>query len=106
MFRVNGINWNLSLVSPTDTILMRSDKVFTLGVTDNNLKTVFINNRLKGRMLDKVICHELVHVFSFSYELDIPIDTEEIIADFLATYGRDVFDVADALIRKMVRVAV
>lgn len=106
MFTVNGIDWNLAFVSPSDNNLMRSDRTYTLGVTDNNVKAVFVNNMLTGRLLDKVICHELTHVFSFSHNLHIPIETEEIIADFLATYGRYVFAVADGLIRNMIGVAV
>lgn len=105
-FTINGEKWILSFVKPNDVMLMRSDRTITLGVTDNNLKAVFINQNLKGRLLDKVLCHELVHVFSFSYDLHIPIETEEIVADFLATYGRNVFDVADELLRKMMREAI
>lgn len=105
-FTVNGEEWQLSFVKPNSEMLMRSDNTITLGVTDDNYRTVFINNQLKGRLLEKVLCHELVHVFSFAYNLDIPIDTEEIIADFLATYGRGVFDVADDLLRKIMRLAI
>ena len=105
-FTVNGEKWQLSFVKPNDVMLMRSDKTITLGVTDDNYRTVFINNKLNGRLLDKVLCHELVHVFSFAHDLNIPIKTEELIADFLATYGRDVFDVADELLTRMMKVAI
>lgn len=105
MFVVNGIDWNLSLVEPYSDMLKRSDNSITLGVTDNNLKTVFLNNRLRGHMLDKVLCHEIVHTFCFSFGCSFDIHTEEIIADFLATYGREVFDVADSILQRFVRVA-
>lgn len=105
-FYINCEKWHIFCIEPTSEHLMRSDNVYTLGVTDNNLKTIFVNNRLRGRMLDKVVCHELVHVFSFSHDLNIPIDTEEIIADFLATYGRNIFTVADELLGKLIKVAV
>ena len=105
MFAVNGIEWNLSLVEPYNDMLRRSDNSITLGVTDNNLKTVFLNNRLRGRMLDKVLFHEIVHTFCFSYGCTFDIQTEEIIADFLSTYGREVFDVADNILQRFVRVA-
>lgn len=105
MFVVNGIEWNLSLVEPYSDMLRRSDNTITLGVTDNNEKTVYINNRLNDRMFDKVLCHELCHVASFSYGLHIDIQTEEIIADFLSTYGREIFDIADDLLRRFVRAA-
>lgn len=105
MFQVNGIEWYLRTVEPLSDDLMRSDGSYTCGVTDNMTKTVYISSLLTGGFLDKVICHELCHVFSFSYELHIPIKTEEIIADFLATYGRDVFDLADELLKRFIRVA-
>ena len=105
MFVVNGIEWKLSLAEPCNDMLRRSDNSITLGATDNNLKTVFLNNRLKGRMLEKVLCHEIVHTFCFSYGCTFDIQTEEIIADFLATYGREVFDVADNILQRFARVA-
>lgn len=105
MFRVNNIEWNLSLVEPHSPMLRRSDNTITLGVTDNNDRTVYINNRLSYGMFDKVLCHELCHVFSFSYGLHIPIETEEIIADFLSTYGRDVIAVADDILKEVLLAA-
>lgn len=105
MFQVNGLNWDISLVEPHSPMLRRSDNTITLGVTDNNNRTVYMNNRLSYDMFDKVLCHELCHVFSFAYNLHIPIETEEMIADFLSTYGRDVIAVADGILKKVLLVA-
>lgn len=104
-FAVNNQEWELVFVKPSSKHLMRSDGSITLGVTDNNTKTIYINNRLSDAMFDKVLCHELCHVASFSYNLHIDIRTEEIIADFLSTYGREIFDIADDLLRRFMRVA-
>jgi len=92
-------------VRPNSNYLKRSDGSSTLGVTDDVEKTVYISDMLTDTKLDKVLCHELCHVYSFSYELDIPIATEELIADFLATYGRDIFMVADDILQRFVEVA-
>ena len=105
MFYVNGEKWELKFVKPNSRNLMRSDGSITLGMTDNNVKTVFLNDRLHGHMLDKVLCHEIVHTFCFSYGCRFDIDTEELIADFLATYGRDVFSVADGLLHRFAKMA-
>lgn len=105
MFQVNGLNWRISLVEPHSPMLRRSDNTITLGVTDNNYRTVYMNNRLSYDMFDKVLCHELCHVFSFSYGLHIPIEIEEMIADFLSTYGRDVIAVADNILKDILLVA-
>lgn len=105
MFKVNGLNWRVSLVEPHSPMLRRSDNTITLGVTDNNDRTVYMNNRLSYDMFDKVLRHELCHVFSFSYGLHIPIEIEEMIADFLSTYGRDVIAVADDILKEVLLVA-
>lgn len=103
MINVNGIEWNIRFVNPNDSNLMRSDGSITLGVTDNNTRTVYINNCLSEYMYNRVITHEMCHVFSFSYGCDMDIQTEEIVADFLSLYGRDVIKVADSIIGDVMR---
>ena len=105
MFTVNGIAWDLSLVEPYSGNLKRSDNTITLGVTDNNAKTIYINNRLSDDMFDKVLCHELVHVYSFENDCDIDIQTEEIIANFMSLFGRDIIYLLDDLVKILKRVA-
>lgn len=103
-FSVNGIKWKIEYVKPNSDLLRRSDGVLVLGVTDNNEKTVYINNRLSGRLLTKVITHEIVHCFCFSYGIIVPIETEELIADFVATYGEDVLEVADEVLGRFAKI--
>ena len=94
---VNNQEWQLKFVNPNNRNLMRSDGSITIGMTDNNKKTVFINNKLKGQLQDKVLCHELTHVFAFEYDYDIPIEVEEIVADFMSLYGRDIIYLLDEI---------
>ena len=103
MFKCNGKTWNLAFVEPYNEVLNRSDGSKTVGVTDNNTKTVYLSNLLYGKFLDKVICHELVHVASFSYNCSIDIETEEIIADFMSLYGREIIYLADDLMRSIMK---
>ena len=100
-FTVEGEVWRLQFVNPRSPHLRRSDGSVTIGVSDDNLKTVFISDRLNDVMTDKVICHELVHVFSFANDLVISIETEEIIADFMAQYGRSIIYLADELLQNV-----
>lgn len=104
-FTVNNNIWQLQFVKPNSRYLMRSDNSITLGMTDNNVKTVYINNRLNDHMKDKVLCHELTHVFAFEFDYYMDIDTEEIVADFMSLYGRDIVYLLDDLIKILRRVA-
>lgn len=103
-FTVNGSVWLLQFVKSSNNHLRRSDGSWTIGVSDNSLKTVFVANNLSEYMTDKVICHELCHVFSFENYLTIPIETEEIIADFMSLYGRDIIYLADGIMRNLYNV--
>ncbi len=105
MIRVNGQKWFIERVGASDDALRRSDGSLAVAVADNNHKTIFISNLVHGKFLDRVICHELTHVFSFENHLDIPIETEEIIADFMSLYGRDIIYLADDLMRSVFKVA-
>lgn len=102
-FTVNGHTWLLQFVRPSSSHLLRSDLTRTIGVSDNNLKTVFIADNLSDYMLDRVICHELVHVFSFENNCSYDIQTEEVIAEFLSLFGRDIIYLADELLGDILR---
>ena len=97
-FTVNNQEWNLVFVKPNSKNLMRSDGSITIGMTDNNTKSVYINDRLNDYMTDKVICHELTHVFAFEFDYYMDIETEEIVADFMSLYGRKIVYLLDDLI--------
>lgn len=105
VFTVNNQQWILKFVNPNSKELTRSDGSITLGMTDNNVKSVFINNRLNDYMTDKVLAHELCHIFSFSFDFIMPIEVEEIAADFFSLYGRDMVYLLDDLIMLLKRVA-
>lgn len=97
IFTINGTMWHIQFKKPTSSELRRSDGTISLGVTDNTTKTVTIADNVSDYMADKILCHELVHVYSFSYGCDIDIETEEIIADFMSLYGRNIVYTADKI---------
>lgn len=105
MFIINGIEWDIVWVNPNSKNLMRSDGSITIGVTDNNTKTVYINNRLDDYMTDKCLAHELCHVYAFSFDYFMDIETEEIVADFFSLFGRSMVYMLDDLVKILKRVA-
>ena len=102
-FTINGVRWGVQFVRGTDNRLMRSDGTLTLGVTDWMTKKVYLSDALAGDLLRRVVAHELVHCFMFSHSIYIPIDEEEFIADWVATYGTDLVILLDDLLQAIER---
>ena len=100
-FVVNNQEWELMFVKPSSSQLMRSDGSMTIGMTDNNTKTVYINNRLNDYMTDKCLAHELCHAFCFSYDIYMPIEQEEYLADWISRYGRELVYLLDDLMQTL-----
>ena len=96
-FTVNNQEWQLLFVNPSNSNLKRSDGSITIGMTDNNTRTVYINNRLSDYMTNKVLAHEICHVFALSFDYSMPIEVEEIVADFFSLFGRDMINLLDDL---------
>lgn len=103
MFEINGKVFDIQYVSPTHEKLMKWDGTYALGCTDARDMCVYVNKFLKGALLRKVVCHELVHCFCIAYGCVLDVETEEICADFLATYGQEVFEVADEVLSDLMR---
>ena len=101
MFTINGVVWLLKFVPETDNMLMRRDGSFARGMCDGNLKTIFIEEKLHGRQLKKVLCHELTHAAMFSYGVDLTLEQEEIVADLIATYGEEIIQMTNQLFHKL-----
>jgi hypothetical protein len=102
-FIINNILWRVIYINPADRIFTKSDGTKTVGVTDNNTNTIYIANNLFPSFREKVITHEVCHACMFSYGVDIDLDTEEFICNFLADYGREIVDISDHIFRNIKR---
>lgn len=101
MFKINGIKWYLKFVPPFDDMLRRDDGTLAIGMCDNDLHIIFINEFLHGHKLKKVLCHELTHAAIFSYNVNLTYEQEELIADLIATYGEEIIDITNNLFNKI-----
>lgn len=101
MFEINGVQWDIIFVKPNNNNLRRSNATLTVGMTDWNDKCVYLSDKLRGGFLRKVLAHELVHCFMFSFSIHIPIQEEEFIADWVATYGTDLIYLLDDLMQTL-----
>ena len=66
---------------------------------DDNLKCIFVATGLSMVLLKKVLCHEIVHAAMFSYNVELTLEQEELIADLVATYGEEVIDATDSMFK-------
>ena len=87
MFLINNVYWKLAFVSPDYPLLQRMSGEYTIGACDSLTRTIYINETLSGPLLRKVLCHEITHAAMFSYNVDLSIEQEELVADLIATYG-------------------
>ena len=78
------------MVSSNHPKLIRGDGSFTIGACDDNDKAIYVADNLNAHYTRKVLCHELAHACMFSYNVYLSIEQEELIADLIATYGREI----------------
>lgn len=101
MVLINGILWYIFYVPWNDRNLYREDGSLTIGMCDNNTRTIYICNSLDDMLMKKVLCHELTHASMFSYGVYLTRDQEELVADLLSTYGEEIIDKANLIFGKL-----
>ena len=101
MIEINGEVWYIKFVSEYNPILYRSDGSLSIATCDDNTKTIYINDRLYGNFFKKVLCHELTHAAMFSYNIDLTLEQEELLADLIATYGEEIIYITNKVFNKL-----
>ena len=104
MININGVEWRILIVDPFHPGLQRSDTGYSLGVCDNNKKTIYITNDLKPQFLWRVISHELTHAAMFSYGVELSYEQEEMFADLVATYGKEIVYITNLLFHRIKKI--
>lgn len=95
MININGLDWQISLVEPYSPMLKRSDGGYTVGMCDRTEQTIYVSSALQGEFLRKVLIHEVCHSAMMSYGIIMSIEQEELFCDLIATYGDEIFEIAD-----------
>ena len=101
MIYINGDYWEILTVSPFDPLLHMRDNFYAIGVCDNELKVIAINDELNDFYLKKVLCHELTHAAMFSYGVDLTHTQEELMADLMATYGQEIINKTNKIFKRL-----
>lgn len=101
MFIINNIQWKLAYVASDFPLLQRMNGDFTIGACDNLTRTIYINNTLTGKLLRKVLCHEITHAAMFSYNVNLSIEQQELVADLISTYGDEIIFITNKIFSKL-----
>lgn len=101
MFNINGEDWRIVFTSPIHPALFRSDGSLTIGACDDATKTIYINEDLSPQKIKKVLCHEIVHACMFSYNVDLELPQEELLADLVATYGQEIIFTTNKIFNRL-----
>ena len=101
MFEINGERWYIRFTSPRHPIFLMTNGDYTIGTCDDNMKTIYLADNLEGSLLKKVLSHEIVHAAMFSYNVYLTYEQEEILADIIATYGREIIQNANEMFKRL-----
>lgn len=99
---INNIKWNIIFTNNVE-YLKRNDGSITLGITDNNIKTIFIFNKLNSALTKKVLIHELTHAYIFSYNYYLTLEEEEFVCSFVENYGGPILHDIDTILNTGVK---
>lgn len=100
MVNISGIDWKIYLVSSNHPKIQRDDGTFALGCCDTDTKKIYVYNKLNDKYFKKVLYHELVHAYIYSYKIILNENYEEILADLIATYGEEIVSMTNFIINK------
>ncbi len=101
MFLINNVYWKLAFVSPDFPLLRRWSGEYSIGSCDNLTRTIYINETLRGSLLKKVLCHEITHAAMFSYNVNLSIEQQELVADLISTYGDEIIYITNKIFTKL-----
>lgn len=103
MFNINGVDWEIKFASPNHPKLQKRDGTFALGSCDNSTRTIYISENVPMNKLRKVLCHEVTHAAMFSYQVELNLSQEELIADLIATYGSEIISVTNRIFSRIAK---
>lgn len=104
MFYINGLAWKIAYVNSYFPLLRRINGEYSIGACDNLTRTIYLNQNLEGELLKKVLCHQITHAAMFSYNVNLSLEQQELIADLISTYGEEIIYITNKIFAKLERI--
>ena len=102
MFSINSETWKIVSVSPHHPKLLRSNGTYTVAVCDDITKKIYISKEITNpQFFKKVLCHEITHAAMFSYNVNLTLEQEELLADLIATYGQEIIGITNKIFKRI-----
>lgn len=108
---MGGDWWDVVRVPPSSPALIDRSGAVTLATTDPGSMTVYVSDALSGRLLERVMVHEMGHCALWSlgladslHRMVYPfmwVEAEEWACNLLADYGEEVLDKSRAVLGDM-----
>lgn len=96
--RINNWEYEITVVKEDDSILKMDDGYYHSGVTDLKEQKIYIQEGLNSQQLWYTVVHELTHAYLQAYGM-LQIDyTDEIVADIMGIYSKDIIETANKVI--------
>ncbi len=99
MFTINHETWLVKFTHPYHDVFIMDNGEYTIGVCDDNTKTIYLASTLKGKELRQVLCHEIVHAAMFSYNIELNYEQEELLANIIAIFGKEIIQITDNIFK-------
>lgn len=88
LLKLNNKWWYVRLVNPYSAALLMPNNTYAVGACNNITQTIYISNVLHEQEIKHVLCHELIHAITFSYNIPFSLEEEETIAEMIAERRR------------------
>ena len=89
---INHVRWRVHLVPPAHPMLLTPWGSHSLGVCDRTTRTICVDGSLSREKLKEVLCHEIVHAYMYSYNVNLSYMEEEMVADLITNYGEAIIE--------------
>ena len=103
-FFINNHLWTIYDV-PRYHIKLKDKDKFVLGVCYTEDREIYLNRELPDWKYEKVAAHEITHAFIKEYNIIIPTELEERIANLFAEHGREMIAIVDNILQQILEVA-
>lgn len=90
MININGVEWDIKFVPSTHPILQRSSGEYAMGVCDGSQRIIALSEDIPRWMLHGILAHEITHAAMFSYDIDLSLEQEELVADLIEDFGSEI----------------